>query len=374
MIASFSLVINAMNSILNAPQLARLRMDINSLVNAVPKVLMMALTPVVLYLGGGLLAAVLVGFVGGLIILCGHIFFSRRLLPQFFGLSINRSLFGPLFRFGSGWLVASAAIMLLGNMEKFFLTKLTSPQTLAHYSIAATLAMMTTMLPLAMTQSLVPAFAQLSSAEKREELQALFSRAVRLNALWLFPAMMIGIVFAKPFLARWVGDEFANASAVPFYILLLGVFVNVVAYIPWAMLISSGKTRLLGRIYFMELFLYAAVAYFLISRFGIIGAAVAWSLRVALDGTLLFLMSRHFFGTRIGLIERLGGLILSAAVLAIPLIFRFFFYGFSAIVVASAIIACGVYAFIGWKMLIGSEERNWLSRRFHNYLGSATSI
>ena len=333
---------------------------------------MMSLTPVVLYLGGGLLEAVLVGFVGSLAILAGHIYFSRRLLPQFFDLTIDRAMLRPLLRFGAGWIVASAAIMLLGNMEKFFLTKLTTVQTLAHYSIASTLAMMATMLPLAMIQSLVPAFSQLSSAEKRDELQALFSRSVRLNALWLFPAVMIGIVFAKPFLALWVGDEFANASAVPFYILMLGVFVNVVAYIPWALLISSGKTGLMGRIYLVELFVYTAVAYLLISRFGMIGAAIAWSVRIALDGSLLFFLSHRFFKTRIGLFERFGGLILSVAVLSVPLILRFFLYGFSATVVAAVILACGAYAIVAWKLLIGTEERAWMSARFMHYMRLAT--
>ena len=190
----------------------------------------------------------------------------------------------------------------------------------------------------------------------------------RLNALWLFPAIMVGIVFAKPFIARWVGDEFANASALPFYILLIGVFVNVIAYIPWAVMISSGKTGVLGRIYAVELFVYAAIAWVMISQFGIIGAAVAWSLRVALDGMLLFFLSNRYFGTRIGLIQRFGGLVLAACVLAVPLVFRFFFYGFSLIVVASVIIASGVYVFVAWKLLIGNAERDWLRDRSRDYL------
>jgi len=362
-----TLVLGALGGILNAPQLARLRMDINSLVNAIPKILMMALTPVVLYFGGGLLGAVLVGFFGSIAILLGHVVFSSRLLPHLAGLSIAREQLRPLLIFGAGWLVASAAIILLGNMEKFLLAKLTDVQTLAHYSIAATLALMATMLPLAMTQSLVPAFSQLSAAEKHDQLRSLFSRSVRLNALWLLPAIMLGIVFAKPFLNLWVGEEFANSSSIPFYVLLVGVFVNVTAYVPWAVLISSGKTGLLGRIYLAELFVYSVFAAAVIWQFGIVGAAAAWSIRIAIDGSILFLLSHRFFGTKIGLLDHSAGLALAGLVLAVPLFLRFFYYGFSPVVVAASAAACVLYALVGWKLLIGEEERAFLAERFVHY-------
>jgi O-antigen/teichoic acid export membrane protein len=162
-IASVSFVLGILGSVVNSPMLSRLRMDLNTITAAVPKILLAAVTPFILYFGGGIVEAVSWAFIVGVATLAVVVYFSGRLLPEMFRAGINRDLFRPLLKFGGAWVVAMIAAMLLVNLEKLFLTKMVSVKALAYYSVAFTFANMATMFSQAMIQSLIPAFSQLQT-------------------------------------------------------------------------------------------------------------------------------------------------------------------------------------------------------------------
>ena len=76
-------------------------------------------------------------------------------------------------------------------------------------------------------------------------------------------------------------------------LLAAGVLINAAANIPSSFLQASGRPDLNAKLHMIELPLYAPLAIWLIRRFGIEGAALAWVLRVALDTLLLFLLARR---------------------------------------------------------------------------------
>ena len=144
-VAAVTFVLNFLNAIFNTPQLARLRMDMNTLVTSGFRMAGIIATPIVIYLGGGLLGAVIVLLIASLATLIGHIWVSGRLLPQLLDITIDRSSIRPLLKFGAALVLSGIAGIVLVNAEKGMLSTLLSPKALAYYYVAFTLVNMMAM-------------------------------------------------------------------------------------------------------------------------------------------------------------------------------------------------------------------------------------
>lgn len=108
-----------------------------------------------------------------------------------------------------------------------------------------------------------------------------------INAL-MFMACITLITFSYPLLALWINHDFASKSALILQILALGVYANAMARCPWGVLQSSGRAAFTAIIQLVEVIPYFVLLWFLSGRYGILGAAIAWTVRVTLDAALLF--------------------------------------------------------------------------------------
>ncbi len=306
-IGAATLVVNFLNGILILPQLTRLRMDLNTVVNAGPRILGVIAVPVVIYLGFGIAGAVGVLFVSTVVTLVGHLIVSGKLLRYLPGFSIERPAVRPLLKFGISLVLAAIAGVLLGNLEKLVLVRVTDVTTLAHYSVAFTLANMVTMFSVAMVQSLIPAFSQLTRQDRRDQLEALYARGIRISVFCVLPLLVMLAIVAKPFFTIWAGEDFGRESTLPFYILVIGLLFNLNAYIPWAILLAFGRTDIFAKNYWGQIFPYLALVVVLTNRFGAAGAAAAWTIRVIVDAAILLFLVRRLFGLRTG-VRRCGRL------------------------------------------------------------------
>ena len=77
-------------------------------------------TPLVLFLGGHIVEALLVALISSALMLTANILVSAKLLPELFQSSLNKKNLKPMLSFGGGWLVAGIAATLLVNLEKIF--------------------------------------------------------------------------------------------------------------------------------------------------------------------------------------------------------------------------------------------------------------
>ena len=84
-------------------------------------------------------------------------------------------------------------------------------------------------------------------------------------------------VGARPFFELWAGAEFAEKSTIPFYVLVGGLIFNVMAYVPYTLLMAFNRSDLIGRVHLAEVVPYILCAALLTSWLGAIGAAIAWS-------------------------------------------------------------------------------------------------
>jgi hypothetical protein len=89
-------------------------------------------------------------------------------------------------------------------------------------------------------------------------------------------------------LTLWLGADFSTNASMVSRIIIFGVWINGVAYVPFAMLQSQGKPGMVARLHVYELLPFFAILWVGLHLFGLIGAALAWSLRVLVDAMFLF--------------------------------------------------------------------------------------
>lgn len=359
-------ILNVLGSIFNTPELTRLRMDLNILIIYGGRLLGIIATPIVVYLGGGITGAVTVALCAAVLTLAGHLIASAKLLPEMVGLSIDRAAFRPLIKFGASLVVAFIAGALLTHLEKFVLTRATSVETLAYYSVAASLAGMLGLVSGSMQQSLMPAFSQLQGEANRAARSSLYSRGVRLTLIWLVPAIVFMLLAGQPFFTYWFSPDFGRESTLPFYIIVGGFFFTVLSYFPYTVVMASGRSDVFAKIYWAELLPYLLLVWWLANRYGAAGAALAWSLRALFDATLLFLLARKVGGVSYRQ-TNVPQFLVAVAVMLIPLAALVYLRELDLTVIVISAAAGSAYVLIVLAKVIEAEEVAWLRRRIGVY-------
>jgi O-antigen/teichoic acid export membrane protein len=370
-LAALGYLARAIAGVLNTPAIVRIRMDLVVLVTSGTSVGQILLIPLVLFLGGGLTGAVTVVAAAAVSAALLYSVIGARLLPRLRRPHISRALVKPLTRFGGGLVISSIAATILANLEKLLLPRYASVQALAYYSVAFSLAYMLTQLPAAMLQSLLPAFSQLHVNPDRTDLELLYRRALRGMLYWSLPGAVFICVVARPFFTIWAGPQFGEASTLPLYLLMGGVVCEIMAYVPYALLVTLGRTDIIARCQLSLVLPYLVGSAYLIHRFGAAGAAAAWSVRT-IAGTFLF---AHFAGRSSGFRfnpwpENKRDYALSLAMLLLPVTLAVFLTTSMIVRIAVATAAFAMYGAVILTRVLTTEERSAWQRMVPFDLGS----
>ncbi|MBN6743028.1 flippase, partial [Acidithiobacillus sp. MC6.1] len=190
----------------------------------------------------------------------------------------------PLLQYG-GWITVTGLVgPLLTVFDRFLIGAQIGMTAVAAYTVPYNLVTRLSILPGSLQTALFPRFAMVPPAEA----EALATRAVLTLAAIMTPVVVVGLLLIKPFLVLWVGAALAATAAPVGQILLLGIWINTLAFIPFTHLQGRGRPDLPAKFHVLELVPYGGVLWLLINRFGVAGAAWAWSLRVLADAFLLF--------------------------------------------------------------------------------------
>lgn len=200
---------------------------------------------------------------------------------------IDGALLRPLLGYGS-WITATSLVgPLLTSVDRFVIGVLAGAKAVTQYTVPFTLVSRVMILPASLSSALFPRFA----AETAESAGALLERAVRGLAATLTPLILAAMLGMRPFLSWWVGDEFSGDAATVGQIIALGLWLNGLAHIPYALLQARSRPDLVAKCHLFELPLYLGLLWVGLYFWGVVGAAAAWSLRVGLDAGLLFWLS-----------------------------------------------------------------------------------
>jgi O-antigen/teichoic acid export membrane protein len=202
----------------------------------------------------------------------------------------------PLVRFG-GWMSISNVISpVMVSFDRFLISAMISVTAVTYYATPYEAVTKLLLIPGALVGVLFPAFSG-SFVRDSAETSRLFRRGVKVLLLALFPLCLVTIGFAREALTIWLGSDFATRSGLVLQVLTVGVFVNGVASVPFALVQGIGRPDVTAKLHLLEFPVYLLLLWLLVMSHGIAGAAIAWATRMALDASLLLIISERSLKT-----------------------------------------------------------------------------
>jgi O-antigen/teichoic acid export membrane protein len=218
-----------------------------------------------------------------LLVFLASLFFTVRLVPVRRPSFLDRASLMTLLKFGSWAFVSSLVGPLLVNFDRFAIGGLLGAKQVAYYVVGFNLIMLLLSLPGALTRALFPRLAELSDSDAQVRSIDAFQLMIGLAT----PVTVVAMLAVTIFLTLWIGPDVASHTAPATLILSFGLWANGLAQIPFIRLQAMGRSDISAKFHLIELPLYAAILFPAIWLLGIAGAALAWSLRCAVDLLLL---------------------------------------------------------------------------------------
>jgi O-antigen/teichoic acid export membrane protein len=179
-------------------------------------------------------------------------------------------------------LPSSGTGLILDTADRLVIASLLGGVAAAWYTIAYNVVTRARVLPQAIARVLYPQV----SANPTGAMHVLIGSA-RVLTLILVPALAIGMVLIDPLCRLWIGESATKAVVPIARIMMLGVYLNCIAYVPLVALQARGDPDRLAKIHVMETPVFLIVIYFSTEFYGVTGAAIAWSVRLLIDTVIL---------------------------------------------------------------------------------------
>lgn len=240
------------------------------------------LVPIVLTLIIGRFAGVLIYLLG-----CYHVIPEMR-----HGFSFQLSMMKPLLGLGSWMTLTNIIGPLMVYLDRFMIGAFISITYLAYYTTPYEVVTKLWIIPGAVVGVLFPAFA-VCFAQDKDRTTLLFIKSVNHVFLILFPITLIIVTLSHDVLNLWLGNEFALKSTAILQWLAVGVFINSIGQLPYTLIQSAGRPDLTAKLHLIELPIYLLMIWLMLNKYGIEGAAIAWTLRAAIDTVLLLCVAKH---------------------------------------------------------------------------------
>jgi O-antigen/teichoic acid export membrane protein len=201
---------------------------------------------------------------------------------------MNVRILRKMFSYG-GWITITNIISpLLVYMDRLIIGSLISMSAVTFYAIPYELVARVKALPNALMTTAFPEFSAAAGNSNDGRIRMLVCRSVKYILASVGLLSILLFVYAPDILDIWLGPDFKEKSAVVFRILVVGVFINSLSFIPFNLLQGIGRPDLPAKFHLMELPMYLALMWVLIAKLGITGAALGWTIRVFLDAVLLY--------------------------------------------------------------------------------------
>lgn len=199
-------------------------------------------------------------------------------------LRVGRKLVGY-----GGWVMVTNIIgPILEAADRLLIAAVLGVAAVTAYTIPFNLADRLRIIPNSLARTLFPHLSTLN-AEHAKQTARMGVRALgKVMAL----VVCLGILGIHLFISLWINPDFAEKAAPVGEIILLGLWINGLAFLPFSLLQSQGRPDLTAKLHALELLPFLGVLWLSMQWFGLEGAALAWTLRVIVDAGLLFWAAR----------------------------------------------------------------------------------
>ena len=201
----------------------------------------------------------------------------------------DRTRLGRLLRYG-GWVTVSSVVgPLMLTFDRFVIGAILTLTAITFYTTPYDAVTRLLFVPAALMSVAFPIFAG-ALARGGAAVASDVGNTLRYISLVMLPVSITLVAGAPYLLDAWLGGRFPEESSPTMQYLAVGIFLNSLAMVPFALLQASGRPDLPAKLHLVELPVYFAVLALCVSSFGVDGAALAWLLRAGVDALLLFVI------------------------------------------------------------------------------------
>ena len=270
-----------------------------------------------------------------------------------------------LIGFG-GWMTGSnIAVSLMTFINRIIIRFVRKLGEGTFYLIPEEIVVRVLMIPRAWIDVLFPAFVTSFNSDS-DEPGDLLEKGMLYLLFVMAPVAVAMVILLPPFFAFWLpeGQEYLQKSTFVVQCLTIGVFIHSFGRLLWFFVQAADRPDLVARLHFLEFLFYLFGGYIMISRYGINGAAVAWTARVTVDFLLLMAMSVKFIKRPAAIAVRTCVPMLAATGIIVVCVMQ-----------KSLLMMCAVgagmlvlfYA-VSWFAVLSGKERNELTGFVGKYL------
>lgn len=234
---------------------------------------------------------VLMMFLARMLACFGYLYFCIKILPDLFVLSRFRLFSIRTLILFSGWVALSnVASGLISHVDRLFISILVGVSSVTFYTVPLEVLNGVMIVPVSITAVVYPAFSGLCGFGDKLVIP-LYSTTVKYVLLITGALVAVLVVFSRSFLVSWQGAVIAENSSLVLQILSVGVLVNTLGWVPSALLMAQGRPDQVAKINLLQTPINISAAYFLTSRYGVVGAALAFLFRSLIESAALFMIS-----------------------------------------------------------------------------------
>ena len=205
------------------------------------------------------------------------LFLWRRLPRCSKSAVFEKYLFKGIWRFAAGMSGISALAVILTQLDKIILSKMLSLEMFGYYTLASMVAMSLGYFFTPVFSSIYPRFTQLFSMGDQEGLKQLYHQGCQFMSVLILPIAIVIALFSHEILFLWTQNPTtAEKSHDLLSILVCGTALNGLMYLPFALQLASGWTRLSILKNIIAVILCVPLIIYMTTRFGAIGAAFVW--------------------------------------------------------------------------------------------------
>lgn len=199
-----------------------------------------------------------------------------------------------LLSFGAWMTISNIISPLMVTADRFIISGVLGATLVAYYTVPFELLIRVLVVPGALTAALFPRLASALAVDVFEAYK-LYNNSLKVVMAILIPTCLVIAFGSKWGMTLWLGEDFAEHSWRIVVIMAIGLIFNGIAHVPFAAIQAKGSARTTAKLHILELIFYVPLLFVCLNYAGLMGAAVAWSVRVIFDFFALFYLSKKVF-------------------------------------------------------------------------------
>lgn len=191
----------------------------------------------------------------------------------------------------SGWLTVSNIVgPVMTQLDKFFIGFYLSAAAVAYYGAPYEIITKYLVIPAAISSVFFVTFA-FEKGSNSNELYRNLEVGLMVNFVYLFPLMLIFMSLIESLLLFWLGSDMSMESIPIAKCLIIGIFINGISLIPFSFIQGIGRADITAKLHMIELPIYIIMLIISVEKYGLLGVAIAWTLRIFIDACLLIFIA-----------------------------------------------------------------------------------